>query len=799
MEKRAHTHSRSRINRGVLVLVAVLYGHGAVAESDPEEFISGIAAVPLAASAAHSRNSYYLEVLVNEQPSGLILSCTRRGDAWWTPAQQLLALGLRTDDLQPDPEGRVDLGAISGLSYRYDAARQRLHLTVLNTRRELHVLRREPQSRDGDSAAGALINYDAIVEQLLGESTFRAYTEQRGFGDWGVISNRGTYTTAAGEGHYLRLETQWFHADPGTLRSVSAGDFINRSLTWSRSARLAGMQLRRNFALRPDLVTHPIAEFSGEVAVPSTVEVYVNQVRQLTGAVPPGPFRIETPPAINGAGQATLVVRDPLGRESVQTLDLYVVPQLLARGLRDYSIEAGVLRENFGQSSNEYRGGLVGSASIRYGFSDEVTLESHAEGANGLLQLGAGAMLQVGRFGQLNASLSLSDADGAGDKFGVGYHYVSPRFSVTADVQQADAHYRDLPALLGDLPPRRQARVFIGARLSPIIHLSASYLVADIRGNRRQIGDPLVGDGANAAVSTTRLVSLGYRQNLGRRASMSASAFRDLERGDSGGIYVGYSTAIGRSAHFQSDYASEDGRSGVTFARRSPYEGGWDATLRASHADHSHFQGGTRYTGEVGAVSLDMASEGGRQRWQLGGHGALVFAGDALIAGRYVQDEFAMVSTNGLADIPVLHENRPVGRTNADGYLLLSNVNAYQDNLVSIDPLSIPFGYRLDHPERSATPKLSAGTVVSFPIEEPGGAVLTLVDEAGEPLEVGSRGVDLDRGTPFVVGYDGTVYLTGVRDANRLRVRTGAGTCEAQFSRNRDASVQPDLGRITCR
>jgi outer membrane usher protein len=176
-----------------------------------------------------------------------------------------------------------------------------------------------------------------------------------------------------------------------------------------------------------------------------------------------------------------------------------------------------------------------------------------------------------------------------------------------------------------------------------------------------------------------------------------------------------------------------------------------------------------------------------------------VIAGNRLIAGRYVQDEFALISTNGLAGVPVLHENRPAGRTDGAGFLLLPNINAYQANRVAINPLDLPFGYRLDAPERTATPRLAAGTLVRFPIEKPRAAVLVLVDANGKPLTAGNPGEILGQGDTFVVGYDGVVYLTGLHDNNRLRVQTAVGSCEVEFAYDSEAVVQADLGRVICR
>jgi len=781
MGRQVGTTSRLRVELALFALAALAAGHPAAADADSRGLSRSIAEAP-AADATAAVNAYYLEAFVNGAASGLIVSLQRRANGWWLPLKHLYALGLRTDDLLADAGGWVALDSVTGLAHAYEPTSQSLQLTVLASRRVLNVLRHEPQSREGDSATGAILNYDAILEEQRGTSTLRAFTEQRAFGDWGVLSNRGTLSVDSGRREYVRLESFWTLADPESLRSITAGDLVSRSLAWSRSVRLGGFQVARNFGLRPDLVTYPVADFSGEVALPSTVDLYVNQVRQLTGDLPPGPFRVETPPSINGAGQATLVVRDLLGRETVQTLDLYVVPQLLAEGLYDYSFEAGWLRERFGVESADYRSGIAGSASLRYGLNAKLTLESHAEAAGGFGQLGVGLLWQPGNWGRFNATYGYSDAEGSGATYGAGYQYVASRFNLTLDWQHAEPGFRDLPALLGDLPARQRMRAFTGWQLLPRSHLSAGLVASE------------AADGSG----DSRLLTLGLRQGFGASAALFLSAFRDFERDDGDGIYLGWSMAVGASGQLHSEYASAEERTGISIASRSPYARGWDWSLRASRADDTLVHAASRYTSGRGSVSLDYTQSESLERWQLGGRVALVLAGGELIPGRYVHDGFALVST-GLPDVPVLHENRPVGHTNAHGYLLLSDVNAYQPNRVAIDPLAVPFGYRLDRPNRIATPRLAAGTVVRFPIEMPRAATLVLVDASGRPLPAGSRGELLGSGTTFVVGYDGIVYLEGLADTNRLRVTTATGRCEAEFSHDLATIAPANPGQVSCR
>jgi outer membrane usher protein len=101
--------------------------------------------------------------------------------------------------------------------------------------------------------------------------------------------------------------------------------------------------------MRPGFVTMPQLTLAGEAALPSTVEVLVNNARRVSQQVQPGPFELTNVPVITGAGELNRVVRDLLGRETIVQQSYYASPRLLAPGLADFSFEAGWLRTGYGQ------------------------------------------------------------------------------------------------------------------------------------------------------------------------------------------------------------------------------------------------------------------------------------------------------------------------------------------------------------------------------------------------------------------------------------------------------------------
>ncbi|TFW30423.1 fimbria/pilus outer membrane usher protein, partial [Duganella callida] len=322
----------------------------------------------------------FLEVMLNGEATGLILRFTRGASSGLRSSVQNLR------DLELDPklfgvEGRqeFDLDGVKGLSYSYDAARQSIALRVDDALRAPIEVSARTQRLPGKATVtpGAVINYDAFTRLGTDRSSSVA-NELRYFNAGGVLTSTGVFNYSSQLRQYIRFDTAWVHADPDTLETWQVGDFISSSLNWSRSLRMGGVQWRRSFDLRPDLLTFPAATLTGSAVVPSAVSLYINGVRQVDTAVPSGPFIVNQVAGINGAGQATLVTHDAAGRAVSTTVPLYVDTRMLAAGLTDYSVELGALRRRYTTASFDY-GAPVLSGSVRRGLSDSLTLEAHAE------------------------------------------------------------------------------------------------------------------------------------------------------------------------------------------------------------------------------------------------------------------------------------------------------------------------------------------------------------------------------------------------------------------------------------
>lgn len=180
--------------------------------------------------------------------------------------------------------------------------------------------------------------------------------------------------------------------------------------------------------------------------------------------------------------------------------------------------------------------------------------------------------------------------------------------------------------------------------------------------------------------------------------------------------------------------------------------------------------------------------------------GSIVLMDNELFAANKINDAFVVISTDGHPDVPVNYENQPVGKTNRNGYLLISGVSAYYPASYSINTLNLPADTQLKETERRVAIRRHSGFLVDFPMEQERVASVILHDAQGQAIPVGSQVNRASRSTA-VVGYDGITWLENLNDVNELHIRTPEGKrCHATLTigTNPEHKLQT-YGPLVCR
>lgn len=785
------TSRRSIALAKVLLLQILLAGAAQAADTAASPGSTLVADARDTSLAGPRGHDVYLELSLNGSARGLVHFGERDGELW-AGAATLRQLGFVLPANLSDP---VRLNALTGLRVHYDVSRQSVALIAplqLLSLPTTVVTAPGIAPQKASASPGLLLNYDLYGTQGQGTaSSLNAFTELRAFSGTSVLSSTGLSQATRSDGgswqdHSVRLDTTWSTSYQDQMLTLRVGDTLTGALSWSRTTRIGGIQLARNFALQPYRITAPLPAFLGSATLPSDVDLYVNGMRQYSGQVPAGPFQLNTIPNISGAGNAQVVLTDAFGRATTLNFSLYDTHQLLAKGLSDWSVDLGKVRQNYGLSSFDYGHDAATSGTWRHGVTNNFTLETHGEATPGLATAGLGGAWLLGQAGVLSGSAATSRHGGqSGSQLNLGYSWRNDRFNFGVDGTRTRGDYLDVASLYGSAPPNGTGRALAGYSTEHMGSFGLSYLYLRYPGQ-----------------SASRFASAYWFKSLGRSTSLNVSANQDLNDRSQRSIFVGLTWTLDGRTTVSTGVQRNNGSTTYTADAGSPTpsEGGfgWRAGL-GQGGGQSGALGEIDYLGRYGRLAAGVNDFTGNRYAYADATGALVFMGGHPFAARHIDDAFAVVSTDGVAGVPVKLENRAIGTTDSNGMLLVVPLNAYQNNQLAIDPMQLPADVRIDRVKTLATPSDRAGTLVRFGITPIRAASLILVDAAGQPLPLGSLvRLNARRGEPALVGFDGAVYLDALDTHNVLNVDTPAGACRVSFDYRKDAGGIPQIGPLRC-
>ncbi len=775
--------------------------------------------------ADRSDSKLLLEVLINGRDTHKLADFVERGGGHgagrdasrkavlYATRADLRDLGLRLPRRAGHPDDElVRLSSLPGITYKLDGPTQTIEIkaadsALIATSLDGQAGPKLPPVRTG---SGVLLNYDATELYTDHRFVWRSELDGRAFFVGGVLNSQ--FLLSAGDGpSAIRLDSTLSYADPDTLRSYQAGDVINGGLAWTRPVRLGGLQVQSDFAIRPDLVTFPTPQIGGSAAVPSTVDVLVNNVRLLSRNVDSGPFTLNQLPIVTGANTVTVVTRDALGQQTTQTLPFYTTPRLLLPGLAAYSAEFGAIRSGYGLQSNNYSR-PAGSVTARYGLFRLLTVEAHAEVSSSLALAGAGAAVNLGNLGVLTASAAgSSHGRHQGLQFSAGIERVTRLLTFSASYQRASTTYADLASVAGTPVPQQELHFGAGLSLGRAGSFNLVYAAIDTRisaFDRDSLGEAALDSGQDidasmpvqAQAARTSLLSLTYTARIWGNIQGYVTGFHDFARADGSGAVISLSVPLGRRRS-ASITAGSAGRESYLTEQASqaaviPGEIGGTMLNQNGAPDRQMLQLDT--VTRFGDFDAGVDRIGRTSAFRIGQSGSFALLDGGVFAGRTIQDSFAVVDT-GMPHVQVLQENRPAGTTGQDGKLLLPNLQSFANNRIDLDPASIPTDTDMRSVSQIVRPQALTGIVVNFALRRRASATMHLVDEKGALLPVGSIAVLASGGPPNLVGYDGTAFIRDLKAHNRVLVtRPDGKRCSLEFAFRKSGDARPDLGTLTC-
>ena len=732
-----------------------------------------------------SAQDIFAEVKLNGVPTGLTVRFDQVGGSMSLSLADLKILGLATPEPNlVSPSGMVALADLKGVEYDLDEASQTIAISAdlrALARKSLDPSRSAP--KPSPAALGALLNYSVYADAQQGQHNIGSTLETRVFGPAGALSTTFAVQSnaASGSRDVARLDTTWVYEQPEKFSRLAIGDFVSTGPSWATPVRAAGISLTTDYSLQPQFVTSPMPHLSGSDSVPSTVSLYLNGVQRLSTTAQAGNFDINQLPVVNGQGDVSMVVKDVLGRETVQTFSFYGSQELLRSGLTSYALEAGALRIDAYTADDHYADGFA-SLAVRQGLTDTVTGEFRAAASQAVQELGVGVVTKVDEFAIVSGAINGSQSDGkTGAQIALAARHESGPLSLYLSVQQSIGRFRDLAVQEGAAVIQRSVQAGLSWSMKRAGNFSLSY--TSIKNTQ----------------SDTAVIALGWSQTFAGRFTLSANIFRS-EQGqeDTTGtiaITIPFSRSGVASANVTAGTHSAPQEQAFA-SQAPPTDGGWGWRSQAQVGQTSMLQAGIEHDGQIGQAGVDVSVSGGVPAVQAYGSGSVVWMGDRPRLAAHIGDGFALIET-GLPNVEVTVENRKIGRTGPDGAIFVPDLPAYVTSRVGIDPGSVPLEDDIRSFGVSVTPRRSMGTRAKMPISASRAAMVHIIDGRGRALALGSV-IQLETGSKSVIGYDGVAYLTGLASLNHATVMTSDGECDLSFRYSPVKGYVPEVGPVVC-
>ena len=745
-----------------------------------------------------------LEVIVNGARSGAWLLVERAG-VLYAPvdAFQEWRVQVRPDAPRLEFKGQEyrALSSIPGFRAKVDYANQSVELlfspqafAVLRLTQEL-----EKKPVISEVLPSVFVNYDASYTAARPRGT--ATTHDVGvLGELGFSWKDGVLTTSmaarnlsndrflAVRREFVRLETTYTRDYPEENRTLRLGDTVTRAAMWGRDVYYGGVRYGTNFALTPGFVSQPLPTVQGLSAAPSTVELYVNDVLRQVSNVPTGPFVVDNYPLLTGNGEARLVVRDLLGRETVVVQSFFTSSRLLAPDLDDWSVEAGRVRLGLGLESNDYGPGFA-SGTWRHGYSNDLTLEARAEASRQRRLLGMG-MLSVLPWQVLaRAALvgSHENALGSGGHWLIGLETEGLRGGASVEVVGSTPKFREIGQDLSVSPVKLQ--------------YAGNFLHTTERFGTFGIGYASITRFDRTRVAT---VSGNYSMRVFEHGNLTLTASRAISGATGSAVAMTLLLPFDNGRSVNATVGRRSGRDDAYLAAvQNPgadSDLGW-RVLAGRLQDERRAEAGLYYQGRYGSLSADATKTAASQSaLRVGASGGLVFADGNLFATRRVDESFAIAEVPGYGGVGIGLGSNVLTRTGADGVALIPRLLPYISNSVRIDPKELPINAEIESIEMQAVPAWRSGVKVTFPVRGGRGALLKIVLEDGEPAPAG--GVVRIVGDPetFYVARRGEAFVTGLRPDSRVVMDWSGRQCTLVVNLPPDNPDEiPRVGPVMCR
>jgi outer membrane usher protein len=562
----------------------------------------------------------------------------------------------------------------------------------------------KPADLEYRSDTSGFVNYSAS------ETDFQSWS---GFFEGGISYKGGLFYSGLllSGTKVTRGLTNYTYDDRPDLRRYTLGDTFAGGGTLGSPTLIGGISISKNFSLDPYFIRYPTQQVSGVLTTPSTIEVFRNGLLISREQVAPGQFHLNNIPGQIGQGNTDVVIRDAFGNSQQISSPYYLSPQLLEKGLNDYSYGIGFQRSNLADSWQYDKPAFT--AFHRIGLSNWLTVGGRLEASQDLVSGGPSMSLGLG-VGEIDSAFAMSKSRGGDGAAGsIAYQYTTPRgLGGGASLQWMSANYSTLELLSTVDRPIIQGVASFSTSLKFHSTLITQYSYERFR---------------DTVTPTQHQISATLNTQIGSALTLRMTATAALPGSSNGtanqlsiglSYYFGHRTTGTLSASHTGDHLSASNQGTVALQKSLPAGNGYGFLVQATEGQQAEQAGIFQYQNSYGRYEANYTRTVSGASSTLLLAGGLCFIGSRLIATRPVQDGFALIRVPELAGIPGEWSNQVMGTTDHHGDLLIPNLLPYYGNQLSILESSIPLNYVVDTDRKTIAVPFRGGALVEFPVHK---------------------------------------------------------------------------------
>ncbi len=588
------------------------------------------------------------------------------------------------------------------------------------------------------------LNYSAGRLNPSANGDFHAYTHGWYFNTALAWNNTG---------RIARYESYALRQSPESGTFLRLGDAVTSPTAMGESVQFAGLSWGTDRNLRPNDFAPVLPTLRSGSALPGPLEVFINDTLQFQQTLQTGVYDLRNIPAQQGFNSYTVRTLDAQGNAVTVRREIYLPSALLPPGIKSWRVDAGLQRENFFNANAKYGAPIV-AGSYAAGLDHDSTVGAQALMSRMATVASASydrrlSALWTGHIGLLAAKRAARQGSG----IEVRLDGASRLWRVLMDWTHA---FSPLPGL-GERPALVAQRL-LRAQWSGIPGVSLGLTLAQSRRESGGTEEVATLNATSRVYDTSAVVSAGLtstRASAVRQQNVTVSLIVPLD-----------TSPDQRSRSLYASQSSVDGAqlSRVQYADNGPVpaDGNWGVGL-THDSRQSMTSVDANWARSTDRFDLDASARAGGQSRaaQVALRSGFVWTGGSLFSTRPVTGAFAMVST-GQKDVPVLFENRPAGRTNERGLLLVPGLVATGINRLRLDPASWPINWTSGEVEKEVVPPLGGGVLVSFRINAQAWPAQTFV----KPLQ--PTGQLFPAGTLVVASVNGDRRETAIDREGQL-------------------------------